>query len=187
MAGELRREPFALLAGCSRRPGRDWHRRSRRSPAVQPAPTALPAHRDRHAAQPYADSSSPPRRPGVPPLPPRPFGRDPAHTLTFRSIAHNRVISTQATRATRMSRRANIRRYGHMAAVLEVTFRDRRSLWLTHVGVRGSQGVSALRARTSRHRGLPSPPRPRAVKGTVVTVNPDADRSLRTACSGQVR
>ena len=49
------------------------------------------------------------------------------------------------------------------------------------------QGVLALRARTSRYRGLPSSRRPRAVKGTVVTVNPDAVRSLRTAGSGQVR
>jgi hypothetical protein len=53
--------------------------------------------------------------------------------------------------------------------------------------LRISQGVLAVRARTSRYRGLPSPRRPRAVKGTVVTVNPDAARSLRTACSGQVR
>ena len=49
------------------------------------------------------------------------------------------------------------------------------------------RGVLALRARTSRYRGLPSSRRPRAVKGIVVTVNPDAVRSLRTACSGQVR
>jgi len=52
---------------------------------------------------------------------------------------------------------------------------------------RGGQGVPALRARTSRQRGLPSRPRPRAVKGTVVTVNPDAVRSVRSACGGQVR
>ena len=45
----------------------------------------------------------------------------------------------------------------------------------------------ALRARTSRYRGLPSSRQPRAVRGTVVTVNPGAVRSLRTACSGQVR
>jgi len=54
-------------------------------------------------------------------------------------------------------------------------------------GVRSSQGGLALRARTSRHRGLPSSRRPRAVKGTVVTVNPAAIRSFRTAGSGQVR
>jgi len=51
----------------------------------------------------------------------------------------------------------------------------------------GAQGVLALRARTSRYCGLPSPRRPRAVNGTVVTANPDAVRSLRTAGSGQVR
>src|SRR6202453_398492 len=45
----------------------------------------------------------------------------------------------------------------------------------------------ARRARTSRHRGLPSSRRPRAVNGTVVTVNPAAVRSARTADSGQVR
>ncbi len=54
-------------------------------------------------------------------------------------------------------------------------------------GVRSTQGVLAVRARTSRYRGLPSSRRPRAVRGTVVTVNPEAVRSLRTACSGQVR
>ncbi len=54
-------------------------------------------------------------------------------------------------------------------------------------GVRSSQGVLAVRARTSRYRGLPSSRRPRAVKGRVVTVNPDAVRSVRAACSGQVR
>src|ERR1700733_13131237 len=59
------------------------------------------------------------------------------------------------------------------------------NLRLMHGGVRGSQSVPALRARTSRHRGVPSLPTPRAVKGTVVTVNPDAVRSLQTACSGQ--
>jgi AAA domain len=48
-------------------------------------------------------------------------------------------------------------------------------------------GVLALRARTSWYCGLPSSRRPRAVRGTVVTVNPDAVRSLRTACSVQVR
>ena len=47
--------------------------------------------------------------------------------------------------------------------------------------------VLALRARTSRYRGLPSSRRPRAVKGAVVTVNPDAVRSSRTAFGGQVR
>ena len=54
-------------------------------------------------------------------------------------------------------------------------------------GVRGGQGGLALRGGTSRYRGLPSSHRPRAVRGTVVTVNPDAVRSSRTACSGQVR
>src|SRR6266851_6692555 len=54
-------------------------------------------------------------------------------------------------------------------------------------GVRISQGVLAVRARTSRAFGLPSSRRPRAVKGRVVTVNPEAVRSLRTADSGQVR
>jgi hypothetical protein len=53
--------------------------------------------------------------------------------------------------------------------------------------LRISQGVLAVRARTSRYRGPPSPRRPRAARGTVVTVNPDAVRSLRTAGSGQVR
>ncbi len=57
----------------------------------------------------------------------------------------------------------------------------------TSAAVRISQGVPALRARTSRYRELPSSRRPRAVRGTVVTVNPDAVRSLRAACSGQVR
>ncbi len=41
-------------------------------------------------------------------------------------------------------------------------------------------------ARTRRHRGLPSSRRPRAVKGAVVTVNPAAASSARTALSGQV-
>ena len=44
-----------------------------------------------------------------------------------------------------------------------------------------------LRARTSRYCGLPSSRRPRAANGRVLTVNPDAVRSSRTACSGQVR
>ena len=48
-------------------------------------------------------------------------------------------------------------------------------------------GVLALRARTSRYRGLPSSRRPRAVRGRVVTVNPGAVRSARTVGSGQVR
>jgi hypothetical protein len=52
---------------------------------------------------------------------------------------------------------------------------------------RRGQAAPPLRARTSRYRGPPSPRRPRAVKGTVVTVNPDAVRSSRTAGSGQVR
>ncbi len=96
-------------------------------------------------------------------------------------------LRSRPTRPTRLLSRTESALYGHLAALPEIAFRDRRSLWLTHVGVRGSQGAPALRARTSRHRGLPSPPRPRAVKGTVVTVNPDAARSLRTAGSGQVR
>src|SRR5258708_29472532 len=54
-------------------------------------------------------------------------------------------------------------------------------------GVRSTYGVLAVRARTSRAFGLPSPGRPRAVRGTAVTVNPDAVRSPRTADSGQVR
>jgi hypothetical protein len=45
----------------------------------------------------------------------------------------------------------------------------------------------ALRARIRWHRGPPSRRRPRAVRGVVVTVNPDAVRSRPTARGGQVR
>lgn len=50
-----------------------------------------------------------------------------------------------------------------------------------------SQDIAVLCARRRRYRGLPSLRWPRAVNGTLVTVNPDAARSLRRACSGQVR
>jgi hypothetical protein len=50
-----------------------------------------------------------------------------------------------------------------------------------------SSPVSSLRARTTAHRGLPSPPRPRAGRATARTAKPAAVRSSRSAPNGLVR
>jgi hypothetical protein len=64
-------------------------------------------------------------------------------------------VNTRGSAASLPAAPANVASY----------FRDRRILWLTHADGRGNQGMPALRARTSRHRALPSPPKPRACLG----------------------